>query len=44
MNCLLKCPAYCLSIISVLLSKVMVMFGVCGGFLYAWQFKVFQRV
>ena len=31
-NCLLKCSAFCLSIIAVLLSKVMVMLGVCGVF------------
>ena len=35
MNCLLKCSAFCLSVVAVLLSKVMVMFGVCGGFLCA---------
>ena len=27
-NCLLKCSAFCLSVVAVLLSKVMVMFGV----------------
>ena len=28
-NCLLKCSAFCLSVIAVLFSKVMVMLGVC---------------
>ena len=42
MNCLLKCSASCLSVIAVLLSKVMVMFGVWGGFLCARPFNVFQ--
>ena len=44
MNCLLKCSAFCLSVIAVLLSKVMVMFCVCGVFLCARPFKVFQSV
>ena len=43
-NCLLKCSAFCLSVIAALLSKVMVMFGVCGGFLCARPFRVFQTV
>ena len=43
-NCLLKCSAFCLSVMPVLLSKVMVMLGVCGGFLCAMPFKVFQSV
>ena len=41
LNCLLKCSAFCLSVIAVLLSKVMAMLGVCGGFLCARPFKVF---
>ena len=28
-NCLLKCSAFCLSVIAILLSKVMVMLGIC---------------
>ena len=36
--------AFCLSVIAVLLSKVMVMFGVCGVFLRARPFNVFQSV
>ena len=44
-NCLLKCSAFCLSVIAVLLSKVMVMLGVCGGFYFIiWPFRVFQSV
>ena len=43
-NCLLKCSYICLSVIAVLLLKVMVMFGVCGGFLCAIPFIVFQSV
>ena len=43
-NCLLKCLAFYLSFIAILLFKVMVMFGVCGGFLCARPFNVFQSV
>ena len=43
-NCLLKCSDFYLSVIAVLLLKVMVMFGVCGGFLCARPFIVFQSV
>ena len=43
-NCLLKCSDFCLSVIAVLLLKVMVMFGVCGVFLCARPFIVFQSV
>ena len=31
-NCLLKCSAFCLSVIAALLSKVMMMLDVCGVF------------
>ena len=41
-NCLLKCSDFCLSVIAVLLLKVM--FGICGGFLCARPFIVFQSV
>ena len=34
-NCLLKFSAFCLSVIAVLLSMVIEMFGVCGGF-FVW--------
>ena len=43
-NCLLKCSAFCLSAIAVLLLKVMVMMGVFGSFLCARPFIVFQSV
>ena len=43
MDCSLKCSAFCLSLIAVLLSKVMVMLGVCGCFLCARPFK-FSKV
>ena len=43
MNCLLKCSAFCLSVIAVLLSKVMVMFGVWGDFCVLGRLK-FSRV
>ena len=43
-NGLLKCSDFCVSVIAVLLLKVMVMLGVCGGFLCARPFIVFQSV
>ena len=43
-HCLLKCSAFCFSVVAVLLSKVIAMLGVCGGFLCARPFKVFQSV
>ena len=43
-NCLLKCSAFCLSVIAVLLSKMMVILDVYGGFLCARPFRVFQSV
>ena len=43
-NCLLKCSAFCLSVIAVLLSKVMEMFGVCGGILCAKPFSVLHKL
>ena len=43
-NCLLKRSDFCLSVIAVLLLKVVVMFGVYGGFLCARPFIFFQSV
>ena len=43
-NCLLKAVAICLFVICILLSKVIVLFGACLGFLLDKEWIVFQRI
>ena len=43
-NCLLNCSAFCLLVVVVLLLKVIVMFGVSGGFLLRSPDIVFQSL
>ena len=44
MNCLLKCSAFCLLVMAVLLLKVIVVFGVSVGFLFRSPDIVFQSL